>query len=97
MRHLRTIELGPFPLAAALSLIVLIPCAAVIQLSESITTPGAAVAVLVVGVLGTYSVATLYAWAGMFAAEWSLELLGRLAASRRPAPAAQPGEASATA
>lgn len=86
MRHLRTIELGSFPLAAALSLIVVIPCAAMLHLLGTVNSTSIGLTALLVGVLGSYALGNLYAWAGMFAAEWSMELLGRAASSRTPAP-----------
>lgn len=82
MRYLRTVELGPFPLAALLSLIVLVPCAAVLQMVGEITSLGSAVALLTVGALGTYSLVALTSWAGVFAAELAIGLIGRAAASR---------------
>lgn len=96
MRQLRTTELGAFPVPAALSLIVLIPCAAMIQMVGEITGPGMAIACLAVGTLGVYSVEMLFAWTGMFIAERAIGALGRMAAGRAPQASVAVEEIAAT-
>ena len=81
MRHLRTEAFGSFPLAAALSLFVLIPCAAALQMAGAITTAGSAVAAGAVGVGGVYAVMNLLAWGAAFLAERSIMTLGSVASS----------------
>lgn len=83
MRHLRTDTLGVFPLSAALSLLILAPCAAVLQRVGEVTSPGVALATGAVGVGGAHALITLTAWACAFTAERAVMLLG-YAASFRP-------------
>lgn len=80
MKRLRTLGLGPFPLVAALSLIVVFPSMFVIGAVGAITGPGMAVAVISVGTLGVYALSSVTAWAAAFAAERVLLTLGALSA-----------------
>lgn len=72
VKHLSTPSFGAFPLASAMSLLVIVPCAAVIHLAGAITGPLMAIAVLTVCILGIHALGMLLAWAGAWIADTML-------------------------